>query len=361
MALQAADIQDLLNSTLKKLDRGHVENLVATYQGYSGDEFMQKHRVKVRGGTSIDFNVVVDTAGNARMTGLYENDSVGKKDGIVTGNEPWRHGTTAAMWEEREFAMNSSSEEQILDLIKLQKDMAMQDWADLVEAQIWAQPTSDSLNIRGVPYWIVYNASEGFNGGNPSNFSSGAGGINSSTYSGWKNYTANYTNVSRDDLIDKMKRGFLKTNWKSPHPFQGEKQTIDRCYYTGTEQIIDLEQLAENQNDNLGFELAPFSNRQMGTKSAPTSKVISFKGCPILHVPYLDAGDDDTGDTLPSNPVYGIDHSTFFFYVLKDEFMRASPAERIPNKHRTIGVWWDTSCQLVCINRRKQQVYATAA
>jgi hypothetical protein len=52
--------------------------------------------------------------------------------------------------------------------VKPRRHAAMIDLAEELEAKAWQVPNStDKLNPYGLPYWIVYNSSTGFNGGYP--------------------------------------------------------------------------------------------------------------------------------------------------------------------------------------------------
>ena len=61
----------------------------------------------------------------------------------------------------------------LVNLLQSSRVDAMTDLAELMESNFWGAPasSSDTLKPYGVPYWIVYNATTGFNGGHPSGFS----------------------------------------------------------------------------------------------------------------------------------------------------------------------------------------------
>ena len=219
--LQADDIADLITITQKDLGRLRWTDLSYDLQEYIAlPSLLQKEKVAFGSGYGMQWNVMTGTSGAAKDVGLYEVDNVNVSDVMQTATIPWRHMTTNYAIERREVSMNSGAA-QIVDLVKIRRHDAMVDLAKHCESRFWSRPanSSDNKQIYGVPYWIVYNASAGFNGGIPggSDFSDVAG-LNPSTYDQWKNYTANYTTVSSTDLIRKWRKAATFTKFMTPHP-----------------------------------------------------------------------------------------------------------------------------------------------
>ena len=73
----------------------------------------------------------------------------------------------------------------ILDLINDRRVEATVELAEEIEDKFWAlNPGSTSDHPLGVKSWIVRSTETtfGFNGGNPTNYTGGIGGLNSTTF-----------------------------------------------------------------------------------------------------------------------------------------------------------------------------------
>jgi hypothetical protein len=219
----------------------------------------------------------------------------------------------------------------------------MQDLIVLFETQFWSKPStsSDKLNAFGIPYWVVKNASTGFNGGNPTGFSSGAGGISSSTYTQWANYTAQYTDVTKEDLIVKMRTAAAKTGFVNPVMFPDTNRGDRFSHMTTYSVIATMERILETQNDNLGNDVASKDGQVM------------FRGNPVEWVPYLDSNDSQ-------NPIYGINWGVFQPIFLSGWYLRETPPTPSQDMHTVVSVHIDSTYNFRCTDRRRMSVIATA-
>jgi len=106
----------------------------------------------------------------------------------------------------------------IVNLVRTKYVGMMVSFYEYLEEVLWSKPddSADTKTPFGVAYWVVKNATEGFSGGNPSGFTSGAADIDSDTYTRWKNYTAQYTNITKEDLVRKMRRAARQVAFRSP-------------------------------------------------------------------------------------------------------------------------------------------------
>ncbi|MBN2129139.1 MAG: hypothetical protein JW741_06565, partial [Sedimentisphaerales bacterium] len=201
---------------------------------------------------------------------------------------------------------------------------------------------SDTKSPNGVPYYVVKNATTGFNGGNPSGFSDCVG-IDASTEEKWRNYTDTYSQVTKDDLVASMRKAHRLTGFKSPVSIPDFRRGKGNRYrvYMNEATINSWELLAEAQNDQLGRDLAPMDG------------VTAFKRHPVIYVAQLD---DDT-----SNPVYMLDHNTFYPVVLKGDYLRETePISGGVTQHNSFVVYLDLTFNLLCLDRRRNTVIYVA-
>jgi hypothetical protein len=134
------------------------------------------------------------------------------------------------------------------------------------------------------------------------------------------------------------------------------KRATDRRYYTNETTVSSFETIGEAQNENLGRDLAPFSAGGGGDVK-DLDGTLTFKKHPIVWVPQLD---DTTVFTACTNPIYQIDHSVFYVYCLKGDYLRETGPNPAPNQHNMYRVFLDLTYNALCANRRRCAVFATA-
>lgn len=345
--LTASGITDLVNLTLKDLGRYKIQNIAQDYTSYvlfSG--MFKKGKMQIDSGYAIQRSLQYKLSDSFRHVGLYEDDVTNIENHTVLMSVPWVYGNTNWSFNELEVTHNQG-EAMIANIIKPRRFGAMMDMVQKLEQTGWSAPTSTSGNETkkpyGIPYWIVKNSSTGFNGGAPSGHTT-VGGVDLTVATKFKNYTAQYSAVSKADLISLMRTGHRKCAFKSPLPGTPE-YTMGVAgqykYFTNEAVVSDIEDVGEAQNENLGRDIASMEGGEM-----------SFRRHPIVYVPQLD---DDT-----QNPVYGIDHSTFAAVVLKGWNMKESPKVQSGTQHLTFTYHIDLAYNYLCFDRRRNQVFATA-
>ena len=333
--LQADSIADLIKVTQRDLGKMKWTDAASTLQNYVAfKNLMREKKVEFDSGYGIQWQVQVALGGLARSVGLYQADNINVPDVMQQATIPWRHWNTAYAIERREIAMNRDPA-RIVELVKIRRMTAMLDFAELYETDFWSKPvdSTDLLKAFGVPYWIVKNTSTGFNGGNPSGFSSGAGAISSSTYTGWANYTFQYTLVTKDDLIRKMRKAATFTNFMSPVDIPSYNTGNDYGFYTNYNVLGKLEEALEGQNQNLGNDVASKDG------------VTMFRQNPVTWVPKL--------ETDTSDPIYGINWGVFAPVFLKGEYLREQGPDVSGNAHTVFQTNVDTSGNFKCSDRRR--------
>lgn len=334
--LQADDIADLVALTLRDLGEDRFTDEARTLQDYVAlRSIMKEKRITFGSGYGMQYNVVVDNSGGASWVGLFEVDNINVGDVVQQGTVPFRHGHTAWALDMHEIDMNSGSR-QIVDLIKVRKFDADLALALQLEQAFWGVPGSGDTTVPfGVDYWITKNATTGFNGGNHTNFSGGKGGISASTYTRHKNYTAQYTNITRTDLVRKWRRAYTFTQWRSVVP-HADYSTGDADYgfYCNYDVLGPLEEMLEAQNDNLGTDLARYDGQT------------AFRRIPVTWVPELDSDSQD--------PVYGINWGSFKTAFLNNWNMRTTGPTTASNQHNVLHWHVDVSLNWICYDLRKQ-------
>ena len=171
--LDVSQLSGLITLTLEKYGKGKVTDIAANIQDYvCMSKLLPKYKESLDGGKSFKFNLATAYGDNSRHTGLFAVDNVDVTDAVIQGEVPWRFTETAYSYDLREEAINSASEERIVNHIILRREEEMGGLAELMEETFWGKPASsaDVTTPFGIDYWVVTNASTGFNGGNPSGF-----------------------------------------------------------------------------------------------------------------------------------------------------------------------------------------------
>lgn len=339
----ADDLADLINQSLQNFDRLKFGQIAQNLQEYEIlPRWLRKDRVIIDHGWGIKRSLMTALPTAGRHVGLFAEDNIVVEDLMNNINIGWAHYTTNYAWEVRELLMNRGAA-RIVDHVKVRRTGAMIALAEDMEEAAWTlRDASDELSPNGIPYYVVKNATEGFNGGAPTGFTDVAG-LNPTNFPKWKNWTAQYANVTKADLITKMRKAHQKINFKSPvniPDFRKGKGDTYRIYVNHATEL-DFAEVGESQNENLGRDLAPMDGK------------MTFKSNPIIGLPQLN---DDT-----TNPIYMLNMGKWYTFVLKGDFLRESKAKPVANRHNTIAVYLDHSYNYLCWDRRAQAVLSMAA
>lgn len=336
------EIADLVAGTLMELGPPRFQQIAQELTEYEVmGQWLKKDRVVFDEGRGIQRNLMTKLGGAASHAGLFEEDQVNVPDLMTQLSIPWRHAKTHWAFERREPLMNRGRS-LVFNVIKPRRTGAMIDMAAELEDKAWgdAPAVGNETDPYSIAYYVVKNATAGFNGGNPGSHTACAG-VNSDTSSGWKNYTFSYAatgGISKGDAVKKMRTAHRKTNWKSPVDIQDYRKGKGRRYrlYVNETTISTMEDIGEKQNENLGRDLAPYDGS------------MTFRKHPVRYIPKLD---DET-----DNPIYMIDHSCWFPVILRGDYLVESKPKAPTLQHNTFVCFVDISYNYLCVDRRRQCV-----
>ena len=332
-------LTDLLLDTLPDLDKGKVTNLTSDLQSYTAlPQLLAKDRIKFKTGKSISVNIMTGGNGQFRFVGFGELDQYNDVSVLASGSIPWRRATSNYAYDLLEDDLNSDNERQILDHIVTKHDACYVDIANGLETAFWGKPatSADVKTAWGIDMYIVRNASQGFNGGNPAGFTTGTA-FDSTVQTRYANWTDQYVAVSKADLLTRMRLATRKTNFKSPVASSQFRNTpVDRAIYTNIDVIQAMDAVLDTLNDNHGSDLAKFHDQS------------HFLKLPIVWVPQLDA---DTQD-----PVYGVDWATLVPFFKQGWHLKQSKPHAVANQHNVVAVDVDMAFNIGCEDRRRQWI-----
>jgi hypothetical protein len=340
-------LADLVNFTLRKYFRNEWTDFSLIYQQYYGiSNLLMDPRQDEDGGVQLEFKAQFKNSGAATNTGLYAKQEVDVQDVSIAGYEPWSFQQTHFAYDEREDAFQSTAERLVRE-IEVRRHDALNSLAELMEENLWSFPANNSdqgekLKPKGITYWIVPNATAGFNGNHQSGWTT-VGNIDPDTYTGWKNYTNTYTNISRTDFARKVKLALWSTQWKNPNPFPdaGKEHGKHRKFMATTYNVCQIaEELLEQQNDNLGGELDKYYG------------MVRFRSNPLVAIPYLQENHGSATD-FKKNPVIGVDLDVFKAKWKTGMYMTWGKPKDAPYQDLVKHVHCNNAMQYICRNRRK--------
>jgi hypothetical protein len=335
--IQAENVADFVADTLKDLGKPKFTDISSNIQRHVAmKNLLRENRVVLESGQGIQFNVLVSQSNAFRNVALAESDNVNLVDGMVQASTVWRNSQTSYMLIGQLVAMNREPA-RIVDYVKQQRIMALISLAEGMESNFWAAPAStDNKTPLGLPYWVVKNATKGFNGTTLTGYTTVAG-LNPSTYPNWSNWTAPYTAVTIDDFIRTAREGATKTDFLPPVDGIPTPNTGDEYgWYTNYAVVQALEEAVMGQNDNLGPDVADMDGKTL------------FRRVPVTWVPWLER--DST------NPFYGINWGWLKTYILRGWWMKETAIPHTPGQHTVASHFMDCTYQFVSKNRRCHMV-----
>ena len=352
--VQSHTMSDMLISTLYKLGRPKFQQIAQSATDYEifSHWFREGRVIFESDGIGISRTLMDRTRKVAKHAGLTDPDEVNLYDFLrqlkvefVQVDTHWTY--------IRQNVIKNAGESLITKLIEPKRANALISLAEELEEAGWDAPTVAEVHRpKGVAYWIVQNATEGFNGGYPEDHTS-LSGIDLAQSPHFKNYTDTYAAYTASDLVKTLKKAHRKIRFKSPvsiNDFRRGRGDQYRIYGDGT--FVDaMEDIAEAQNQSLGYDVASTAVSNVGRSTGMrfVDNVITFRGHPIRWVEEL--------DNRANSPVYMIDHSTFYPVALKQDYLFEHDPEKLPKQHRVFVVFIDLSYNYICVDRRRNAVF----
>ena len=343
MGLQFSDIDDAVIATLQNfVKKNSFTGLQTDLQDHTLVRELWKGRKNTFvGGDPWEFEAQTDHNWTAKAVELYETDSSAFVDTLAKFTVNVKHVNAFYIYDQREKSFQQGAHK-IVDYVFSKYVAMMVSWFEYLETVLWGVPDSgDTKTPYGVGYWVTENASEGFNGGDHANFPSGKANVSSSDQARWKNWTARYVAVSKEDLVRKMRKASRQIRFRSPvqhsTPTMG---SMKNGIYVNDTTIGLLEENLEKQNMNLGNDIASKDGR------------VTFKSTPVTWAPKLDSNSD--------NPIYMLNWKTMALGVLKGWENQLTKPYMVPGKHLVRRVDLDTSINMICTDLRTQAIINTA-
>tara|TARA_Y100000593_G_scaffold26096_1_gene51892 strand:+ start:902 stop:2020 length:1119 start_codon:yes stop_codon:yes gene_type:complete len=367
MALGIEQIEDFVNSIHQKFageDRRAAQDISLPLQQYkyASRLFTGNIQKDTMSTSQCKWKLKTKTNNNFQVVSLYHRDRSDRTKVLEEAELKWGLTTNNYHYDIDEEIFRQGGD-QIYDYIKdLETDLETSFYTgmeDLIFGEGPSGPTQKPFPPVSLLWWITAtqdgvtdnNAAEGFNGHSPIGWTdNGIGGIKTADYEQWRNRTFPYTDVSRDDFVEKVVNSMDLCQFEPPveRPDIVSQHRSDWDLLTTHSRVAALRRLLQISNDDIGDDVAKHSGK------------VHVRGVAVDWVP---AWTNSASENVRTDGVIiGINWSTFRCYHAKGRTMRKRPAFQHKEMSNVRVRPMDDSAQLVCFNRRANfRGYSTAA
>jgi len=357
-SVTATNVQDVVNFYLENFMANTWADAARPYQDYTtARELFTKRRKRGAPSEKMTFNLKVNSSDNTVPDSFFKADSLNRQDLGIKGEVKWSFQKTHFMVDAREPAMNSGSELEILDYMKMQESDMYDGFFEKNEEYFWTLPASPNDGTSGdplpfgIPYWLVSSttAEFNFNTSLPGSYAN-IGNVVPATYPKWANGAFAWNSVSNDDFCRKMSEAMDKCHFRPPAP-KGES-VPSRSYglYSTYAPYQAYQDLLFNINDDIGQD----AGKYRGGRPTGDLGTQHFRGIPWTWVPAMSEVGGVARDLNES--IYGINWDTVEVKSYGDWFMKRGSPIILDEAHNTIVQWMDTGYQIYCKSRRQNFV-----
>lgn len=334
-------INDLIVSQLPKhpvnelIDQGMLQQRYPLWDRFYNNAMAQHETIGTHQ-IRVDFDVRMPDGGTFGSMDRVDEPKV--TEHMRTFHVPLTFQTESWAYNIIETSLNGRGMGFIHNVINPRRRYALKniitDWA----TAMWAAPSGpeDRSQPFGIDYWNVGNATEGFNGVLPSGWTTFGTDLPSAQLPENKNWTFQFSKISKDDLIAKLDRSFYETHWSSPVKTPGYKdfREVDRAIFTTYRVRRGIERAAEAQNQSLGRDVLSMHDSS------------SVRGFPVLA--------DNTLDRREGDVIHGLSLDTFKLAFLSGWKLRETPPRtNMSAQHNMAAGFFDNISQLICIDKRQ--------
>lgn len=320
MEAEFAQALDIWNATLQHImtDKPALANFA--YNKYQFFNLFVKNAVKVKGGDQLEGHITLNSEGNAKHVGVWDQDTLKKSNIDTKYTLDWRQAKGGMMWNLMETSLNSG-EEKIFDVIEQQYESAIKDVIEQVYLAILTGPTSatDVLSPYSVFSWFPFGTQSstggwtGYsghyndgNGASAATFNKGGVASSASSNANWATYYADHAGLLDETLLEYADRAIRKLNFQAPmipKTVGEENGNIEFTMHTSDNVISKMNRFYAMSDDNMGY------NRDSHW-GVPTIKSIPLG--------YADILDTARTSVYGTDPIIGLNHSSIMPVIHTD-------------------------------------------
>lgn len=344
MALGVEQIDDFAHSFHQNFPEGKWQDISLPLQKYyfASRLFDQAKKAEMVG-QMCKWKLEVRHADNFQVVGLYHKDSSSRVNVLDEGEMKWGMTTTNYHYDIDEEVFSQGARP-IVNYLTLQEGGMMKSFFEGMEDLMFGDgptsPTQSPFPPTSLLWWITESATEGFNGTEPSGFESvGVGGVSTDDYEQWKNRTYAYTDISRNDFVEKTINSMDMCTFTPPiaRPDIAPSRPNWELLTTHS-RVAEARKLLQLGNDNIGNDLAARSD------------TVYIRGVPMVWVPAWTNSSSVNART--DGIVLGVNWSTFKWYYRSGRSQRKRKAFQHPEMSNVRIRSMDDAGQIVCFNRR---------
>ena len=358
MALNIEQVPGFIETVLKKYFKVDWKDISLPLQEYYyPSRLFTQASTETMGGPFCEWKLQVANPGNFSLSGPYAVDATNRVEMLTHGNMGWSQNTTNYTVDITEDVFKRSAEEIINHMDVLEHAMYNDYWAGMEDLMMGPGPTGPTLVPRppsGPLWWIQpmpmtsaatrtvagvpAHTGSGFYGGNPPGFSE-CGNVDCTKYTNWSNRCFTYSQVSRNDFIDKVMECMDKCYFKPAQSYPELALGKQKWEFLTTYSRIQLMgRLLQQGNDNIGDDLAAHGG------------VCYIRNVPVSWVP---AWTNSQSANLRTDGVFlGLNWTKFkAFYAPGLRMVKRTPYQD-KDRHNVRWRVMDDSNQIVCLDRR---------
>lgn len=339
---------DIAYGTLQDIRR-RTPPLTYAYSTYSFWNSFWKSNVKTVGDV-LEGYITLDSEGNARHSGWWDDDSTVKKNINKRFTADWVHAEGSMAWNLIEMDINSSPA-RIYNAWEQQYNACCRDLVEEIFPVLFTGQTSSSDENRPMGIgsiltigtddstggWTGYDGH--YNDGSTPGATFNRYGLASSasSQSRWASWYADHDGDLDDSLLTILDGATMDLNFQAPIVPKG--LPVDKCafsMYTTKNVRQKLNLFYAKSDDNMGYH--PRSHFGVPT----------FNGIPMEYCPPLDTANTSVYGT---DPIFGINHNLLYPVVLKNWNFKITKRPD-SNKHNVMTLFMDVVYQLWCENPR---------
>jgi len=323
---------DVWNATLQNIITKKPALATFAYNTYQWYNMFFQNAMKVKGGDQLEGHITLDSEGNARLVGIWDQDSLVKKNIQRKYTADWRQAKGGMLWNLMETSINSGAQK-IYDVLESQYNSAIKDIVEKVYLSLLTGPTgaSDETSPNSVFTWLRLGtqASTGGWTGYKSRYNDGStpgttydtAGLTSSSsvHTGWASYYADHQGDIDENLLSLLDTAVRKLRFQAPvvpKAIGQENGLLNFSMFTSDNVLKKLNTFYSKADDNMGYN----RDSHYGT---PTFMSIPFAYCDIL---------DTTRDSIyGTDPIVGLNHSNIYPVIHQDWNFRELDAKD-PNR-----------------------------
>lgn len=312
---------DIWNATLQRIVTKEPALATFAYRKWQLFNLFFQNAKQVKGGDSLEGHITLDSEGNARLAGAWEQDSFTKKNIQRKYTAYWRQAKGGMIWNLLDLDVNAG-DQKIYDVLKAQYKSAMKDLYEAVYVSLVTGPTSatdftspNSLNtwlrvgtVATTGGWTGYRSR--YNDTNAPGTAYDTAGLNSTAANnpGWASYYADHLGDIDESCLSLLDTAVRKLGFTAPlvpnGPSVGQGLgLVDFSMYSSDNVIKKLNTFYAKADDNMGY------NRS------------SHYGTPIfMSIPFAYCDQFDTARTslYGTDPIFGINHNQLYPIISRD-------------------------------------------